>query len=87
MTFRNSKNSDTNVFVLTLSQAEFKKLCRNLTSDQVEAAFAKFDLAGNGKLNYRSVRKNGAGREEIGFPNKVEETVSREKGEKEIDTV
>ncbi len=34
-------------------QAEFKKLCRNLTSDQVEVAFNKFDLVGNGKLNYR----------------------------------
>ena len=34
-------------------QAEFKKLCKNLTADQVEVTFARFDKAGNGKLNYR----------------------------------
>ena len=27
-------------------------MCRNLTSEQVELAFKKFDKAGNGKLNY-----------------------------------
>ena len=33
-------------------QAEFRSVCRNLTSEQVELAFKKFDKAGNGKLNY-----------------------------------
>ncbi|XP_059095420.1 calmodulin-like protein 3 isoform X1 [Tigriopus californicus] len=35
-----------------ITKSEFKKICRNLTTEQVEAAFAKFDKAGNGKLNY-----------------------------------
>ena len=36
-----------------ITKSEFKKICRNLTAEQIEATFAKFDKAGNGKLNYR----------------------------------
>jgi len=35
-----------------VTKTEFKKVCKNLTKEQVEAAFNKFDAAGNGKLNY-----------------------------------
>merc|ERR1712168_271252 len=35
-----------------VTKTEFKKVCKNLTKDQIEAAFNKFDAAGNGKLNY-----------------------------------
>ncbi len=53
----------------------------------MEAAFAKFDLAGNGKLNYRSVRKTALEEKKSVSQIKIEEAVSREKGEKEIDAV
>jgi len=35
-----------------VTKSEFKKVCKNLTREQIEAAFKKFDAAGNGKLNY-----------------------------------
>lgn len=36
-----------------ISKDEFKKVCKGLTSEQVTAAFNKFDKEGTGKLNYR----------------------------------
>jgi len=36
-----------------VSRSEFKKICPSLTPEQTEAAFAKFDLDGTGKINYR----------------------------------
>lgn len=35
-----------------ITKSEFKKVCPNLTREQINAAFDKFDKAGNGKLNY-----------------------------------
>jgi len=35
-----------------ITKAEFKLVCKNLTKEQISAAFAKFDETGNGKLNY-----------------------------------
>ena len=35
-----------------ITKSEFKKVCKNLTKEQIEMAFSKFDAAGNGKLNY-----------------------------------
>ena len=32
---------------------EFKDLCKNLTTDQVEVAFRQFDTSGDEKLNYK----------------------------------
>jgi len=37
----------------SISKGEFKKFCHRLTKDQVNAAFAKFDASGDGKLDYR----------------------------------
>ena len=31
---------------------EFKKFCHNLSTEQVTAAFAKFDISGDDKLDY-----------------------------------
>ena len=36
-----------------VSKGEFKRVCKGLTSEQVAAAFNKFDKEGTGKLNYR----------------------------------
>lgn len=36
-----------------ISKEEFKKVCKGLTNEQVNAAFSKFDKEGTGKLNYR----------------------------------
>ena len=35
-----------------ITKTEFQKVCKNLTKEQIEAAFNKFDKSGNGKLNY-----------------------------------
>lgn len=35
-----------------ITKSEFKLVCKNLTKEQISAAFAKFDETGNGKLNY-----------------------------------
>jgi len=32
---------------------EFKEVCKNLSKDQIDATFKKFDQAGNGQLNLR----------------------------------
>ena len=32
---------------------EFKNVCQNLTTDQVEIAFRQFDTSGDNKLNYK----------------------------------
>jgi len=37
----------------TITKAEFQRFCNRLTKTQVDAAFAKFDSSGDGKLNYR----------------------------------
>jgi len=36
-----------------VSKAEFKRICPNMTKEQMEAAFTKFDKDGTGKINYR----------------------------------
>merc|ERR1739844_492180 len=36
-----------------ISKPEFRKVCHNLTSDQVTAAFTKFDISGDDKLDYK----------------------------------
>jgi Ca2+-binding EF-hand superfamily protein len=36
-----------------ITKSEFMKICKTLTAAQVEATFAKFDTAGDGRLNYR----------------------------------
>ena len=38
---------------ILFSVQEFKKFCHNLSSAQVTAAFAKFDISGDDKLNYQ----------------------------------
>ena len=35
-----------------ITKSEFRKVCPNLTKEQINAAFEKFDKAGDGKLNY-----------------------------------
>lgn len=35
-----------------VSRNEFKKICPNLTKEQTEAAFAKFDKDKTGRINY-----------------------------------
>merc|ERR1712038_691214 len=35
-----------------ITKSEFKLVCKNLTKEQISAAFSKFDETGNGKLNY-----------------------------------
>jgi Ca2+-binding EF-hand superfamily protein len=35
-----------------VTKTEFQKVCKNLTKEQIQAAFNKFDKSGNGKLNY-----------------------------------
>jgi len=36
-----------------VSKAEFKRICPNLTKEQMEVAFAKFDKDGTGRINYK----------------------------------
>jgi len=36
-----------------VTKEEFQKICKNLTKEQVEVAFAKFDQTGNNMLDYR----------------------------------
>ena len=36
-----------------ITKGEFKQLCKTLTPQQVDKTFAKFDKAGDGRLNYR----------------------------------
>lgn len=36
-----------------VSRSEFKKICPNLTAEQREAAFLKFDQDGTGKINFK----------------------------------
>merc|ERR1719431_1285841 len=36
-----------------ITKSEFKKFCHNLSSAQVTAAFAKFDISGDDKLDYQ----------------------------------
>ena len=38
---------------ILLSRSEFKRICPNLTPEQREAAFAKFDQDKTGKINYK----------------------------------
>ena len=38
---------------ILFSVQEFKKFCHNLSSAQVTAAFAKFDISGDDKLDYQ----------------------------------
>ena len=40
-----------------ITKDEFRRVCRGLTPDHVEAAFKKFDKEGNGMLNYREFCK------------------------------
>jgi len=35
-----------------VTKQEFKRVCKNLSNEQIAAAFKKFDAAGDGKLNY-----------------------------------
>ena len=35
-----------------VSKSEFKKICPNMTKEQVDAAFAKFDKDKTGRINY-----------------------------------
>jgi len=35
-----------------VSRSEFKKICPNMTKEQMEAAFAKFDKDKTGRINY-----------------------------------
>jgi len=35
------------------TKEEFQRICKNLTAEQVEVAFAKFDQTGNNMLDYR----------------------------------
>jgi len=37
----------------TVTKEEFRKICKNLTQDQVSDAFARFDSSGDDKLDYR----------------------------------
>lgn len=37
----------------TVTKEEFRKICKNLTQDQVSEAFARFDSSGDDKLDYR----------------------------------
>merc|ERR1712203_165083 len=36
-----------------VTKEEFQKICKNLTDEQVEMAFSKFDSSGDDKLDYR----------------------------------
>ena len=36
-----------------VSRSEFKRICPNLTPEQTEAAFVKFDQDKTGKINYK----------------------------------
>lgn len=36
-----------------VTKNEFKEVCKNLSKDQIEATFRKFDQTGNDKLNFR----------------------------------
>merc|ERR1711936_694638 len=36
-----------------ISKQDFHKLCQNLSMDQVEAAFARFDISGDEQLDYK----------------------------------
>merc|ERR1712013_9969 len=36
-----------------VTKTEFKNVCQNLTTDQVEVAFRQFDTSGDDKLNYK----------------------------------
>ena len=36
-----------------VSRNEFKRICPNMTKEQMETAFAKFDKDGTGRINYR----------------------------------
>merc|ERR1719295_342339 len=37
----------------TVSKDEFLKICKNLSKEQVEEAFAKFDASGDNQLDYK----------------------------------
>ena len=55
---------------------EFSKICHNLSSDQVTAAFAKFDISGDNKLDYK---------EFCAMMNRRQERKEKEKGKERED--
>lgn len=36
-----------------VSRSEFRKICPNMSEEQIDAAFKKFDQDGTGRINYR----------------------------------